>query len=310
MSDRIGMGIANFPFSDVKTLWRWIDLCEDAGVDSIWQTDRLISPQPMLESMTFMAALAAGTEKLKFGMNVVVVGFRDPLVLAKQCATIDFLSNGRLLPAFGVGGPIAPEWRVTDRPLAGRGPIADEALTIISRLWSEDSVTFHGEHFHYTDAVMEPKPVQQPLPLWIGGASKAAIRRTAQIGTGWVAGIQGADEVGPVIQKIKAALSEAGRTDYEPDHFGAGFAYHFGSWDDADVQAQIAGLKRRIPEIDPNKFFAIGDASDILQRVNEYRAAGVSKFIMRPVAVGDDAIMRQTQQLLDEVLPIVHTDAA
>ena len=128
MSDRIGMGIANFPFSDVKTLWRWIDLCEDAGVDSIWQTDRLISPQPMLESMTFMAALAAGTEKLKFGMNVVVVGFRDPLVLAKQCATIDFLSNGRLLPAFGVGGPIAPEWRVTDRPLAGRGPIADEAL--------------------------------------------------------------------------------------------------------------------------------------------------------------------------------------
>ena len=81
MSDRIGMGIANFPFSDVKTLWRWIDLCEDAGVDSIWQTDRLISPQPMLESMTFMAALAAGTEKLKFGMNVVVVGFRDPLVL-------------------------------------------------------------------------------------------------------------------------------------------------------------------------------------------------------------------------------------
>ena len=72
------------------------------------------------------------------------------------------------------------------------------------------------------------------------------------------------------------------------------------------MQAQIAGLKRRIPEIDPNKFFAIGDASDILQRVNEYRAAGVSKFIMRPVARGDDAIMRQTQQLLDEVLPIVH----
>ena len=236
MSDRIGMGIANFPFSDVKTLWRWIDLCEDAGVDSIWQTDRLISPQPMLESMTFMAALAAGTEKLKFGMNVVVVGFRDPLVLAKQCATIDFLSNGRLLPAFGVGGPIAPEWRVTNRPLAGRGPIADEALTLISRLWNEESVTFHGEHFHYTDAVMEPKPVQRPLPLWIGGASKAAIRRTAQIGTGWVAGVQGADEVGPVIQKIKAALAEAGRTDYEPDHFGAGFAYHFGSWDDADVQ--------------------------------------------------------------------------
>ena len=310
MSDRIGLGIANFPFSDVKTLWRWIDLCEDAGVDSIWQTDRLISAQPMLESMTFMAALAAGTERLKFGMNVVVVGFRDPLVLAKQCATIDFLSNGRLLPAFGVGGSFAPEWRVTDRPLKGRGPIADEALTLMARLWSEDSVTFHGEHFHYSGAVIEPKPVQQPLPLWIGGASRAAIRRTAAIGTGWVAGVQGADEVGPVIRQIKAALAEAGRTDYEPDHFGAGFAYHFGSWDDEDVQAQISGLRRRLPEIDPAKFFAVGAAAEIQRRIDEYRAAGVSKFILRPLARGDDAIMRQTQQLLDEILPAVHAEAA
>lgn len=308
MSDRIGMGISNFPFSDVKTMWRWIDLCEESGVDSIWQTDRLISEQPMLESMTFMAALAAGTERLKFGMNVVVVGFRDPLVLAKQCATIDFLSDGRLLPAFGVGGAFAPEWRVTDRPMKGRGPIADEALTIMSRLWNEESVTFHGEHFHYTDAVMEPKPVQSPLPLWIGGASKAAIRRTAQLGTGWVAGVQGADEVGPVVQQIKAALAEAGRTDYEPDHFGAGFAFHFGSWDDPDVQARIDGLRRRLPEVNPDKFFAIGGAAEIQQRIDEYRAAGVSKFILSPLARGDDAIMRQTQQLLDEVLPVVHAD--
>ena len=294
----------------MKTLWRWIDLCEDAGVDSIWQTDRLISEQPMLESMTFMAALAAGTEKLKFGMNVVVVGFRDPLVLAKQCATIDFLSNGRLLPAFGVGGPIAPEWRVTDRPLKGRGPIADEALTLMSRLWNEESVTFHGEHFHYTNAVMEPKPVQRPLPLWIGGASKAAIRRTAQIGTGWVAGVQGADEVGPVIQQIRAALAEAGRTDYEPDHFGAGLGYHFGSWDDPDVQAQVNGLRRRFPELRPEQFLVVGGAKEIQARIDEYRAVGVSKFIMRPAVQGDEAIMRQTQQLLEEVLPVVHADAA
>ena len=306
MSDRIGMGLANFPFSDVATMWRWIDLCEENGVDSIWQTDRLISTQPMLESMTFMAALAARTERLKFGMNVVVVGFRDPLVLAKQCATIDFLSNGRMLPAFGVGGPIAPEWRVTNRPLRGRGPIADEMLELISRLWREESVTFKGEHFHYENATISPRPVQEPLPLWIGGASKAAIRRTAQIGTGWVAGIQSAPEVGPVIQQIKAALAEAGRTDYEPDHFGAGFGYHFGSWDDEDVQTTIKGLQARLPEVNPDTYLAVGTAEDILRRVDEYRAAGVSKFIMRPLARGDAPIMYQTQRLLDEVLPVVH----
>src|SRR5690606_23667014 len=120
-------------------------------IDSIWQTDRLASSQPILESMTTMAALAGRTERLKFGMNVVVLGFRDPLVLAKQCATIDVLSDGRLLPAFGVGRDAAPEWSATGRSPADRGRRADEALTLLTRLWSEERVTFHGEHYHYDD---------------------------------------------------------------------------------------------------------------------------------------------------------------
>ena len=78
-------------------------MCEEGGVDSIWQTDTLVSKEPMLECMTTMAALAGATKKLKFGMNVASVALRDPLVLAKQCATIDVLSNGRILPAFGIG---------------------------------------------------------------------------------------------------------------------------------------------------------------------------------------------------------------
>src|SRR5690606_30922070 len=100
----------------------------------------------------------------------------DPLVIAKQCATIDVLSNGRLLPAFGVGRDAAPEWAATGRSPADRGKRADEALTLLSRLWSEERVTFHGEHYHYDDVSIAPRPVQQPLPLWIGGNSRAAIR--------------------------------------------------------------------------------------------------------------------------------------
>ena len=74
--------------------WRWVAMCEDGGVDSVWQTDRLVSEKPFLERMSAMAALAGATKRLKFGMNVVSVGLRDPLLLAKQCATIDMLSNG------------------------------------------------------------------------------------------------------------------------------------------------------------------------------------------------------------------------
>src|SRR4029450_11745152 len=144
MKRRVGLGLANFPFSDARAFWRWIARCEESTVDSIWQTDRLVTPAPQLESMTTMAALAGATRRLQFGMNVTVIPYRDPLVLARECATIDYLSNGRLLPAFGVGPDIAPEWKATGRPTAGRGAFTDEALGVMKRLWEEDAVTFKG----------------------------------------------------------------------------------------------------------------------------------------------------------------------
>ena len=103
MSIAVGLGLMDFPFSGAKAFWRWVALCEEGGIDSLWQTDRMVSREPILEVMSTMAALAGATKTIKFGMNVASVGLRDPLLLAKQCATIDVLSDGRLLPAFGIG---------------------------------------------------------------------------------------------------------------------------------------------------------------------------------------------------------------
>ena len=118
--------------------------------------------------------LAGATERVKFGMNAMVASLRDPLVAAKQCATIDFLSGGRLLPVFVPGHDDAPEWRATGRDARERGRLADEILEIMRRLWSEESVTFEGRHFRYADVSIALRPVQQPLPLWIGGHSSCA----------------------------------------------------------------------------------------------------------------------------------------
>ena len=139
-----------------------------------------------------MAALAGRTQRVKFGMNVASVGLRDPLLLAKQCATIDVLSEGRLLPAFGIGAIRAPDWAATGTDTKGRGRRTDEGLDLIARLWTQDSVDFEGEFYRYSGARIEPKPVQKNLPLWLGGSSKPAIRRTARIGTGWLAGLEDA----------------------------------------------------------------------------------------------------------------------
>ena len=207
----VGLGLAEFPFSKADAFWRWVQLCEEGGVDSLWQTDRLVSAVPFLECLSAMAAIAGATRRIKFGMNVASLGLRDPLVTAKQCATIDYLGNGRLLPAFGVGSAVAPDWPAIGRDFKGSGSVTDEALILIARLWREDKVTFEGRHFRYKDAVIAPKPVQKDLPMWIGGSSKPAIRRTALYGTGWQAGSESPAEVAPVIAAIKAETRAAGR---------------------------------------------------------------------------------------------------
>src|SRR5271155_5295900 len=121
----VGVGLMEFPFSGAAAYWRWVDLCEAGGVDSIWQTDRLVSPTPFLECMSVMAALAGGTERMKFGMNVLSLGVREPLLVAKECATIDYLSGGRFLPAFGLGNLRSPDWAAMGRSTQGQGARTD-----------------------------------------------------------------------------------------------------------------------------------------------------------------------------------------
>jgi len=306
MKVRLGIGISALPFASGRAFLDWADLCERSEIDSIWQTDRLVSPQPFLEALSTMAALAGATERVKFGMNAVVASLRDPLVLAKQCATIDWLSGGRLLPVFGVGGENAPEFRATGRDAKERGKRADEALELCRRLWSEEHVTFRGEFYRYEDATISPRPIQQPLPLWIGGSSPAAVRRTVKLGTGWLAGIQTPPQVGPVVAAIRKLGVETGRP-IPDDHFGASFVYRLGRVDD-DVAARAFAQRARAAgaDFDPKQYFALGSAQDVLERIAAYRDVGISKFVLIPLAQGDEELLEQTRRLAAEVLPVAH----
>lgn len=300
MSVAVGLGLMEFPFAGATDYWQWVDLCEHGGVDSLWQTDRLISGQPILECMTTMAALAGRTRRMRFGMNVVSLALRDPILLAKQCATIDVLSDGRLLPAFGIGSPLGPEWEALGIDTHTRGRRTDEGLEIISRLWREESVDFAGKHYRLTRASISPRPVQPDLPMWIGGSSEAAIRRTARYGTGWQGGAEGPLEAGRVVAAIKKAAADAGRS-IDDDHYGASFPFYFGHASDDVVAKAMAAYARRTKR-DPQRYFAIGDETAILDRIGEYVEVGVQKFILRPV--GDaPGVLAQTRLLIDKVLP-------
>ena len=303
MTISAGIGIANFAFDDARGFWQWVDVCEHGGIDSIWQSDRLISTDANLECMSVMAALAGATRRIKFGMNVASLGLRDPVLTAKQCATIDMLSEGRLLPAFGLGSTRSRDYSATGTPTRRRGRRMDECLEILSRLWREDAVSTAGEFFRLNDATIAPKPVQQPLPLWVGGSSTQAIERTARWGTGWQAGIESADKVPPVIRAIKAKTVEFGRA-IDEDHYGAGFGFRFGSLDEPIMQRYVAGFTRLLGK-PPDAFTAVGGREQIMALVNRFRAAGVHKFVLRPIASGTEETIAQTKRLIEEVLPEV-----
>jgi len=301
MSIGAGIGIANFTFDDARGFWQWVDLCESGRVDSIWQSDRIIGGDANLECMSVMAALAGRTRRLKFGMNVASLGLRDPVLMAKACATIDTLSEGRLLPAFGVGSAVSRDYTATGTPTRGRGERAAEGLEILTRLWTEDNVTFSGKHYQLQDATIAPKPVQKPMPLWVGGSAQQAIERTARWGTGWQAGIENAADVRPVIAAIKTRAMELGRP-MDPDHFGAGFGFRFGSPDEPIVARYNALLSQRLGK-EASGFTAVGDTGEMMALAREFLAAGVRKFILRPIASGTADMLNQTRLMIEKLLP-------
>jgi len=301
MTIGIGLGISRFPFDTARDYWRWVDRCEDGGVDSIWQTDRLVSKEAMLECMSTMAALAGHTEKIRFGMNVASIALRDPLLTAKQCATIDFLSDGRLLPAFGLGSALARDYSATGTQTKRRGKKADEALDLVARLWTENDVNFDGEFFQYEAASISPKPANPGIPLWIGGSSEVAMRRTAKYGTGWLGGIDTPEQAKLVVDGIKSALLETGRS-IDEDHYGASFLFRFGSPEDDVVTTTAKGLAARLKQ-SPDRYLVAGDAKAMVGRIREFIDAGCQKFVMLPMANGTTEVMEQTRLFIEEILP-------
>src|SRR5205085_4271907 len=130
--------------------------------------------------------VAAYSSTLKFGPSVLAVPLRNPVLLAKELATLDYLSHGRLLPAVGLGSDLA-EYAALGVPPEDRGARADEAIEVMRLLWREERVTYDGRFYSLHDVSIVPRPVQKPCPpIWIGGRTKAAQRRVGRVGDGWL----------------------------------------------------------------------------------------------------------------------------
>lgn len=306
MKIRIGVGFIGWPFPSVDAgyAWEFIDSSEEMGLDSIWLADRIVSQAISMESMTFMAAVAARTKRMKFGNSVIALPLRNPAVLAKEIATVDFLSGGRMLPAVGLGTDSPNEYEACGVEMRQRGPRTDEAIALMRRLWMEDSVTFDGRFYRTTEATVQPKPFQKPPPIWIGGRTEPAFRRVGRIGDGWLTSFLSPEEVGHGISRIREHAAEAGRVVPE-DHFGTIISYCFAdSREEAERLAAPYMLRRR-DDIAAERISGLGTAEDIAGLIQDYVDAGASKFVLRACCPPDQTLA-QNERVAREIAPIFH----
>jgi probable F420-dependent oxidoreductase len=258
---------------------RFVDDLERLEFDSLWLPERMLNGA--FDPLVGLAHAAARTIRLKLGAYVVVPG-RNPVRLARALANLDRLSGGRLLLIMVLGQPEAPEVMAQDVTKAERGALLEEVLPLLRRLWTGDVVDHHGPRYQLRDARVSPTPVQVPLEMWLGGQRPEALRRAGRLGDGWSPGLLTPAEAAEKRRRIEAAAAEAGRT-IDPEHFGVNLTYSRGSLPAGVVESS----RRRRPDVDPADLIPQSRAA-LHARVDEWLAAGFSKFILRPAVPPTD----------------------
>ena len=213
-----------------------LDVCkraEDAGFESLWGGEHVILPStidskypytddgkipaepdtPIPDPLIWLAFAAAAAPTLRLGTCILIVPQRNPLVLAKELATLDRLSGGRLELGLGVGW-LREEFDALGVPWERRGARNDEYIDAMRALWSGPHVEFHGDFVDFDPVTCSPRPVQERIPILVGGESEAAISRAVRIADGYFPGEGDADELKALISRLRTAAQEAGR---DPD---------------------------------------------------------------------------------------------
>ena len=203
---------------------------EELGFESVWVAEHLVFPTtfrsrypytedgvppinpatPLLDPLMVLAQIAAVTSRIRLGTNIYILPLRHPLVTARLATTLDVLSNGRFSLGVGVGW-LEEEFVAAGVDFARRGALLRECVRALRVLWTESEPEFHGKAFSFGPVKFEPKPVQKPLPILVGGETEAALKRAAEIGDGWYGVRHTPESVVPQLAKLRELRKVAGR---------------------------------------------------------------------------------------------------
>jgi len=272
---KVRIGISLGPAAAPAVFGEAVDRIEELGIDSLWLSEMVFGSQ--VEPFAGMAYALSRTSRLKAGTSVAVLPGRQPVLVAKQLASLAGLAPARVLPVFGLQAARPGERGLFDVPAGRRAAVFDESLRLIRLLLTTERVSFSGEFFTVDGANVGPLPAK-PLDIWLGGSVPNALRRVGRLADGWLGSLLTPGEAEAARKTIQAAASAAGR-EGEADHFGMSLAVA-----DGGVPAELAAaIRQRRPGSDPAALVpASWEAAR--QTIEQYVAAGISKFVVRPAA--------------------------
>lgn len=286
----------------------YLDALESQGWDSLWFSDRIVGPAWTMDPIVGMAIAATRTERLKFGTGVLLMSMRSPVTTARALATIDALSNGRLAAAgVGVGQEATLEYEAMGVRKRDRGKRLDEAIVLMRRLWAEERVSHESEFLHLDDAGVSPKPMRGDIPIWIGGRTEPAFRRTGQLGDGWLPTQVTPQDCADGIARIKEHAAEAGRT-LEADHYGVQLGAYIVESGPVPMEVVERFLLRRRTDVGPEALNLLGTRDQIVARMREYVDAGADKFVFN-MACPPEELHDQLRMLAEAVVQPFHSKA-
>ncbi len=270
-----------------------VDDLERSGVDSLWLPEIVYGP--LMEPFVGMAYALSRTSRLKVGTGISVLPGRHPVLVAKQLASMAGLAPGRVLPVFGLRPARRSERALFEVP-GPRDQVFDESLQLLRLLLREDTVSFAGRFFTVEGASVGPLPVK-PLDIWLGGTAPGALRRIGRLADGWLGSLITPAEARAGRAVIEDAAAQAGR-EVEPDHYGISLPVAT----DGIPAELIASVWERRPEADPATLIAANWA-DARRMVEEYVAAGLTKFVIRP-AGAVSSFERFLERFVREMVPL------
>jgi probable F420-dependent oxidoreductase len=279
-----GIAFANIgPFAQPEPAAEFARVAEEVGIESLWTVEHVVVPSgyesqypydpsgkmpggedfPIPDPLVWLTWVAAATSTIRLATGILILPQRNPVVLAKELATLDHLSGGRVELGIGVGW-LEEEFDALGIPFAERGRRTDDHVAALRALWGEEKATFHGEFTSFTDCISRPRPTRGTIPIHVGGHTDIAARRAGRLGDGFFPGRGEAPELARLFDVVRATAVEHGRDPDAIELSAGAAAFGRGAVDAVKEMADIGVSRIMLPS-----FPFWGDTADSLRRYGD-----------------------------------------